>query len=208
MREPQFYKTRTILDKLMLDVGMFPDRVAMPGDMIPSHFVWAHPRRAAALGRVPPPDRQPRDGPGRHRRGAAGVAEPRRQDAHRRSLAQPDRDPLDRARGGGAGRPVGPGLPVPAAHAQRRWPTTATSRITWRCRNARPCPIRCAGSRRPCRWRASAWAGAGVARRQASCEYTMKPWCRATWSYSSRPAVFVSRVCQYTRFAPASRARA
>ena len=43
LREPQFYKTRTILDKLMLDVGMFPDRVAMPGDMIPSHFVWAHP---------------------------------------------------------------------------------------------------------------------------------------------------------------------
>ena len=42
MREPQFYKTRSILDKLMLDVGMFPDRVAMPGDMIPSHFVWAH----------------------------------------------------------------------------------------------------------------------------------------------------------------------
>jgi hypothetical protein len=42
MREPQFYKTRTILDKLILDVGMFPDRVAMPGDMIPSHFVWAH----------------------------------------------------------------------------------------------------------------------------------------------------------------------
>src|SRR6476661_8699176 len=42
MREPQLYKTRTILDKLMLDVGMFPDRVAMPGDMIPSHFVWAH----------------------------------------------------------------------------------------------------------------------------------------------------------------------
>ncbi len=43
MREPQFYKTRTILDKLMLDVGMFPDRVALPGQMIPSHFVWAHP---------------------------------------------------------------------------------------------------------------------------------------------------------------------
>jgi hypothetical protein len=43
MREPQFYKTRTILDKLMLDVGMFPDRVAMPGEMIPSHFCWAHP---------------------------------------------------------------------------------------------------------------------------------------------------------------------
>ena len=43
MREPQFYKTRTILDKLMLDVGMFPDRVALPGEMIPSHFCWAHP---------------------------------------------------------------------------------------------------------------------------------------------------------------------
>ena len=43
MREPQLYKTRTILDKLMLDVGMFPDRVATTGEMIPSHFVWAHP---------------------------------------------------------------------------------------------------------------------------------------------------------------------
>src|ERR1700758_5210701 len=42
MREPQLYKTRTILDKLMLEVGMFPDRVATAGDMIPSHFVWAH----------------------------------------------------------------------------------------------------------------------------------------------------------------------
>jgi hypothetical protein len=42
MREPQFYKTRTILDKLMLDVGMFPDRVALAGEMIPSHFCWAH----------------------------------------------------------------------------------------------------------------------------------------------------------------------
>jgi hypothetical protein len=43
MREPQFYKTRSILDKLMLEVGMFPDRVAVAGEMIPSHFVWAHP---------------------------------------------------------------------------------------------------------------------------------------------------------------------
>ena len=42
MREPQFYKTRTILDKLMLEVGMFPDRVATSGEMIPSHFCWAH----------------------------------------------------------------------------------------------------------------------------------------------------------------------
>ena len=42
MREPQLYKTRTILDKLMLDVGMFPDHVATTGEMIPSHFVWAH----------------------------------------------------------------------------------------------------------------------------------------------------------------------
>jgi hypothetical protein len=50
MREPQLYKTRTILDKLMLEVGMFPDRVAMPGDMIPSHFVWAHPGEQPASG--------------------------------------------------------------------------------------------------------------------------------------------------------------
>ena len=50
MREPQFYKTRTILDKLMLDVGMFPDRVAVAGDMIPSHFVWAHPNEQPPSG--------------------------------------------------------------------------------------------------------------------------------------------------------------
>jgi hypothetical protein len=50
MREPQFYKTRTILDKLMLDVGMFPDRVATSGEMIPSHFCWAHPAEQPASG--------------------------------------------------------------------------------------------------------------------------------------------------------------
>ena len=50
MREPQLYKTRTILDKLMLDVGMFPDRVAVAGDMIPSHFVWAHPDEKTTSG--------------------------------------------------------------------------------------------------------------------------------------------------------------
>jgi hypothetical protein len=50
MREPQFYKTRTILDKLMLDVGMFPDRVALAGEMIPSHFVWAHPKEQPPSG--------------------------------------------------------------------------------------------------------------------------------------------------------------
>jgi hypothetical protein len=50
MREPQLYKTRTILDKLMLDVGMFPDRVAVAGDMIPSHFVWAHAGEQPASG--------------------------------------------------------------------------------------------------------------------------------------------------------------
>ena len=50
MREPQLYKTRTILDKLMLEVGMFPDRVAVAGDMIPSHFVWAHAGEQPASG--------------------------------------------------------------------------------------------------------------------------------------------------------------
>jgi len=50
MREPQFYKTRTILDKLMLDVGMFPDSVALPGEMIASHFCWAHPGEQPASG--------------------------------------------------------------------------------------------------------------------------------------------------------------
>ena len=50
MREPQFYKTRTILDKAMLEVGMFPDRVALPGEMIPSHFCWAHPDDRAPSG--------------------------------------------------------------------------------------------------------------------------------------------------------------
>jgi hypothetical protein len=50
MREPQFYKTRTILDKLMLEVGMFPDRVATAGEMIPSHFCWAHPEEQPTSG--------------------------------------------------------------------------------------------------------------------------------------------------------------
>lgn len=50
MREPQFYKTRTILDKLMLEVGMFPDRVATAGEMIPSHFCWSHPDPQATSG--------------------------------------------------------------------------------------------------------------------------------------------------------------
>jgi hypothetical protein len=50
MREPQFYKTRTILDKLMLEVGMFPDRVALPGEIIPSHFCWSHPGEQAPSG--------------------------------------------------------------------------------------------------------------------------------------------------------------
>jgi hypothetical protein len=43
MRKPQFYKTRSVLEELILDVGMFPDRVAVAGDSIPSHFCWAHP---------------------------------------------------------------------------------------------------------------------------------------------------------------------
>ena len=43
MRKPQFYKTRSILDELILDNGMFPDRVAVAGELIPSHFCWAHP---------------------------------------------------------------------------------------------------------------------------------------------------------------------
>ncbi len=43
MRKPQFYKTRSILDELILAVGMFPDRVAVAGERIPAHFVWAHP---------------------------------------------------------------------------------------------------------------------------------------------------------------------
>ena len=50
LREPQFYKTRTILDKLMLEVGMFPDRVATAGEMIPSHFCWAHPEEQPTSG--------------------------------------------------------------------------------------------------------------------------------------------------------------
>ncbi len=50
MREPQLYKTRTILDRMMLEVGMFPDRVAGPGEMIPSHFVWMAPDNTPASG--------------------------------------------------------------------------------------------------------------------------------------------------------------
>jgi hypothetical protein len=43
LRQPQVYKTRTILDQLMLEAGMFPDRVAVGGELIPRHFCWAHP---------------------------------------------------------------------------------------------------------------------------------------------------------------------
>ena len=42
MRKPQLYKTRSVLDELILAVGMFPDRVAVAGERIPAHFVWAH----------------------------------------------------------------------------------------------------------------------------------------------------------------------
>lgn len=50
MRRPQFYKTRSVLDELILEVGMFPDRVAVAGDEIPSHFCWAHPDEQPASG--------------------------------------------------------------------------------------------------------------------------------------------------------------
>ena len=56
MREPQFYKTRTILDKLMLEVGMFPDRVATARRDDPQPLLLGASGRAAAVGRVPPPD--------------------------------------------------------------------------------------------------------------------------------------------------------
>ena len=50
MRKPQFYKTRSILEELILDVGMFPDAVAVAGDLIPSHFCWVHPDAQPASG--------------------------------------------------------------------------------------------------------------------------------------------------------------
>jgi hypothetical protein len=50
MRKPQFYKTRSVLDELILEVGMFPDRVAVEGDLIPSHFCWAYPGERPASG--------------------------------------------------------------------------------------------------------------------------------------------------------------
>ncbi len=50
MRKPQFYKTRSILEELILDVGMFPDLVAVAGEVIPSHFCWSHPGDQPASG--------------------------------------------------------------------------------------------------------------------------------------------------------------
>ena len=39
---PQIYKARTTLDKLMVEIGMFPDYVATAGQVIPAHFCWPY----------------------------------------------------------------------------------------------------------------------------------------------------------------------
>ena len=38
---PRIYKPRTILDKLMVEVGVFPDWIAVSGEFVPIHYCWA-----------------------------------------------------------------------------------------------------------------------------------------------------------------------
>jgi hypothetical protein len=47
---PQIYKTRTLLDKLMVEIGMFPDWVATAGEVIPAYFCWAYPGETPTSG--------------------------------------------------------------------------------------------------------------------------------------------------------------
>jgi hypothetical protein len=42
-RAPQIYKPRSILDELMVGVGVFPDWIAGPGEFMPAHYCWASP---------------------------------------------------------------------------------------------------------------------------------------------------------------------
>jgi hypothetical protein len=39
---PQIYRARTALDKLMVEIGMFPDYVATAGEVIPAYFCWPY----------------------------------------------------------------------------------------------------------------------------------------------------------------------
>lgn len=47
---PQIYKTRTALEKLMVEIGMFPDFVATAGEAIPAHYCWAYPEVMPSTG--------------------------------------------------------------------------------------------------------------------------------------------------------------
>jgi hypothetical protein len=50
LKAPQIYKARSILDRLMVELGMFPDWVAVPGELLPAYFCWAHPGPAPISG--------------------------------------------------------------------------------------------------------------------------------------------------------------
>jgi hypothetical protein len=41
-RAPQIYKPRGILEQLMVEVGVFPDWIATPGDFVPIHHCWSN----------------------------------------------------------------------------------------------------------------------------------------------------------------------
>lgn len=49
-KAPQIYKTRTVLEKFMVELGMFPDWVATAGEVVPVHLCWADPAQAAPSG--------------------------------------------------------------------------------------------------------------------------------------------------------------
>ncbi|HEX7638319.1 MAG TPA: hypothetical protein VF457_07980, partial [Burkholderiaceae bacterium] len=50
LKAPSIYKPRTILDKLMVELSLFRDRVTMPGEVIPAYYCWAYPGEAPASG--------------------------------------------------------------------------------------------------------------------------------------------------------------
>jgi hypothetical protein len=43
LKAPQIYKARTILDRFMVELGMFPDWVATAGEQLPAYFCWNQP---------------------------------------------------------------------------------------------------------------------------------------------------------------------
>ena len=47
---PQIYRARNMLDKLMVEIGMFPDWVATAGEVIPAYFCCAYPDETPTSG--------------------------------------------------------------------------------------------------------------------------------------------------------------